>query len=69
MQIGTTEHYEMISGFEKHMKTSPIRARFEKEEKEHWNKGRIYQCGNTNDLFRVYSAGYALARCNYLQIP
>jgi len=67
MTLGTTEHYEMIASFEKYIHASPIRCRVDKEAKEEWHKGRIYQDGNTNDLFNLYSAGYANARCVYAQ--
>lgn len=67
MKLGTTEHYDMIASFEKYAKTSPVRVRFDKEPKADWAKGRIYQDMNTNDLFNLYCAGYASARCAYLQ--
>jgi len=67
MTLGTQEHYDMLSSFEKYMTRSPIRCRFDKEPKEDWKKRRIYQDSNTNDLFNVYCAGYASARCAYLQ--
>lgn len=67
MRIGSQEHYDMMAAFEKYAARSPIRCRFDKESKDQWPNGRIYQDGNTNDLFNLYSAGYALARCHYMQ--
>lgn len=66
MTIGTTEHYDMMAAFEKFMRKSAIRSRFDKEEKTEWRKGRVYQCMLTNDFFKAYSGGYALARCVYM---
>jgi hypothetical protein len=65
LTIGSTEHYEMIAGFEKAIARTPIRTRFDKEPREDWKKGRIYQDMNTNDLFKAYAAGYAHGRCEY----
>lgn len=67
MQIGSGEHDEMILSFDKYMKRSPIPCRLDKEPKSEWVKRHIYQDGHTNDLFNLYAAGYALARCVYLQ--
>lgn len=68
MQVGTQEHLDLISAFEKHMKTTPIRCRLDKEQRTEWRKGRVFQDMNTNDLFRLYCAGYANARCVYFQL-
>ena len=67
MTIGSKEHQDMIAAFERHMNATQIRCRFDKEAKDDWRKGRVYQDGHTNDHFRVYSAGYANARCVYMQ--
>ncbi len=68
MQLGTAEHYDMIKTFEAYIKGSPIQARrLDKEAKELWKMGQIYQDGNVNNLFHLYAAGYANARCVYIQ--
>lgn len=67
MQIGTQEHYDIISSFEKYIAGGFFLLRMDKEEKSEWQKGRIYQSGETNNMFKLYSAGYSNARCVYLQ--
>lgn len=67
MKLGTAEHQEMISSFEKYAKRSPALVRLDKEAKSEWPRGHIYQDGHTNDLFNLYCAGYSHARCVYLQ--
>lgn len=61
MQIHTAEHIEMIKDFEK-----KFPGRHDKEPKEMWHKGVIYQNGEMNTLFLAYRMGYAAARCEYL---
>ena len=58
MQIKTKEHYELIKEFEK----SNSDMRLDKEAKELWVKGQVYQDGNVNKLFINYRLGYALAK-------
>lgn len=67
MKIGTREHQDIIAAFEKYLSKAPLRCRLDKEDKSLWPKGLIYQDGRTNDLFMVYSAGYACARCVYME--
>ena len=67
MNIGSKEHYEMITDFEKSAKALPVAlGRFDKEEKSEWSKGNIYEDGATNGLFKLFSAGYSNARCKYI---
>lgn len=58
MKLFDTEHYKLMEIFEK----EKIGLRYEKEPKELWRKGRIYQCGETNNLFKAYRLGYALGK-------
>jgi hypothetical protein len=51
----------MIAMFEREFS-----GRRDKESKDLWPMGRIYQDGQVNDLFLAYRKGYALARAVYL---
>mgnify|MGYP007069505986 CR=1 FL=1 len=62
MTIGSTEHYDIIEGFERQFNG----MRLDKEEKELWYKGNVYQSGETNALYKAYIAGYSHARCEYI---
>lgn len=66
MQIRTQEHADVMDQFEKEFRG----IRFDKEAKDFWPRGRIYEDGQTNELFLAYRRGYALARCVYgLPLP
>lgn len=68
MTLGTKEHQDLLASFEKFAKArNGIRFRLDREPKGQWAKGHVYQDGLTNDFFKLYSAGYANARCVYLQ--
>jgi hypothetical protein len=69
MTLGTQEHINIMAAFEKYAKSAHngIRFRLDREQKSEWPKGHVYQDGLTNDFFKLYSAGYANARCVYLQ--
>lgn len=58
MSLFSEEHYELIKMFEKEFKGN----RLDKETKEIWSKGNIYQDGMVNMLFLAYRRGYALGR-------
>lgn len=57
MSLFDKEHYELIAEFEKVFK-----GRFDKEAKERWAKGYIYQNGEINQLFIAFRHGYALGK-------
>ena len=61
MQIHTKEHADMIKDFE-----GKFPGRHDKEPKELWPRGVIFQDGLMNQLFLAYRAGYSTARCEYL---
>lgn len=63
MQINSQEHEEIIADFEKQF----CGLRIDKEPRELWPKQNIYQNGEANALFLAFRAGYATARCVYLQ--
>ena len=58
MTIGSKEHYELIEMFEREFKG----FRFDKEPKDIWPKGNIYQSGETNNLFLAYRRGVSYGR-------
>lgn len=54
----TAEHYDLLAQFEHEFK----HRRLDKEVKDLWCKGIVYQDGQTNDLFLAYRKGYALGK-------
>lgn len=56
MQLGSTEHDELMAQFEKDVATK-FSVRLDKEDKSLWRKGIVYQDGRTNDLFLLYRFG------------
>lgn len=58
--LNTQEHIDLMTMFEREFKGRPDR-----ESKEFWPKGRIYQDGQKNELFLAYRKGYALAKAVY----
>lgn len=66
MNIKTKEHYDVIEAFERampHMRFTS--GRLDKEQKEMWSKGFIYQCGETNNLFLAFRHGVAHGKSVY----
>jgi hypothetical protein len=57
MTLTSKEHYDLIENFEREFKGC---GRFDKEAKEFWAKGCVYQHGQVNQLFLAYRRGYAL---------
>ena len=62
MTIGSKEHDDIIKSFEKVF----YQLRLEKEEKELWRKGLVYQSGETNSLYKAFIHGYSEGRINYM---
>lgn len=58
MVLNTKEHIDLMNQFERDIKF----GRFDKEEKELWVDGHIYQDGEINNLFRVYRLGYSFRK-------
>jgi hypothetical protein len=56
--LGTKEHYEVIAMFDREFKGH----RLDKEAKDMWRKGHVYQDGQTDALFNAYLRGYALGK-------
>lgn len=58
MNPGSKEFYDLMDQFDR----SGLGNRYDKEPKELWKKGRIYQNGETNALFKAYRTGYAFGK-------
>ena len=56
MQIKSQEHYELMANFELVFKGK----RLDKESKDLWPRGIVYQDGHVNELFDAFRKGYAL---------
>lgn len=56
--LKTKEHYDLMAYFERTHKG----YRHDKEAKQLWPKGIIYQDGKLNELFQEFSRGYALGK-------
>ena len=56
--LKTQEHVDLMYQFEKEFKT----LRIDKEPRELWPSGAIYQNGNTNEIFLAYRKGYAYGK-------
>jgi uncharacterized protein (UPF0332 family) len=56
MTIFSKQHYELIEMFDREFKGE---GRLDKEAKEYWPKGQVYQDGMMNRLFAAYRRGYA----------
>ena len=58
MMLNTKEHYDLMAQFDREF----AHERLDKESKELWSKGRIYQSGRINGLFLAYRSGYAFRK-------
>lgn len=56
--LGTKEHYELLEQFEKNFGN----MRLDREEKEMWKIGAVYQNGETNNMYKAYILGYSLGK-------
>lgn len=55
----TREHYELMDQFEREFAGE---GRMDKEGRELWAAGNIYQNGHVNDLFLAYRRGYSFGK-------
>lgn len=62
MTLNSKEHIEIMKAFE----ASRLGNRYDVEARELQEKGYIYQCGETNNLFIAFRHGYARGRAEYL---
>lgn len=67
MKLGSKEHYDMLDAFERSFKSMQLYGRLDRESQDWWSRGVFYQDGQVNVMFRTFTAGYAEARCIYLQ--
>ena len=58
MVLTSKEHYELIEMFEREF----TGYRLDKEAKQFWAKGNVYQSGETNALFLAYRRGFAYGK-------
>lgn len=58
MELRSQEHYELMKSFEQFCKP----GRLDKEPKEMWARGIVYQDGNVNAMFLAFRQGYALGQ-------
>lgn len=56
--LKTKEHYDLLESFERDFSSE----RLDKEPKDLWVKGIIYQNGHVNNLFKAYRMGYSLGK-------
>lgn len=59
MKVGSKEHYDVIAQFDVEFRGQ---CRLDKERKELWKRGLIYQSGESNVLFIAYIRGYAFGK-------
>lgn len=59
--LKTQEHYALMESFERVYKG----RRLDKELKDMWPRGVIYQDGQVNELFLAYRLGYALGKAKH----
>jgi hypothetical protein len=56
--LKTQEHYDLMAQFERQFS-----GRMDREDKSLWVNQRIYQDGQTNELFLAFRHGYAFGKC------
>jgi len=61
MTVGTKEHYELLAQFEREFRKR-WSGRLDKEAKELWARGAIYQNGEVNQSFLAFQLGYAFGK-------
>lgn len=62
MQITSKEHYDVLNQFETEFRGH---FRLDRELKEQWPRGYVYQDDKANLAFQAYRKGYALAKAVY----
>ena len=62
MKVGTKEFDDILANFEKNF----YHMRLEKESKDFWSMGQIYQNGETNNAYKAYVMGYSFGRVVYM---
>ena len=54
--LHTKEHCELMKQFEQDYR----HLRLDRETKDLWKRGQLYQNGEANNLFKAYERGYSL---------
>lgn len=60
--LKSKEHHDLMEAFERQCRLLPGAVRLDREDKNYWSSGNIYQDGRTNSLFLAYRLGYAQGR-------
>ena len=58
MRVGSAEFYELVAMFDREFRG----MRLDKEAKDMWPKGYVYQHGEVNNLFLAYRKGVAFGK-------
>jgi hypothetical protein len=58
--LTSQEHYDLIAQFERDPASKGFRR--DKESKDQWARGHIYQHGELNELFLMYRRGYVMGK-------
>jgi hypothetical protein len=58
--VTSQEHYDLIAQFERDPMSKGFRR--DKEAKELWSKGYIFQHGELNQMFLMYRRGYVMGK-------
>lgn len=58
MSLFSKEHYELLEMFEREYPG----MRLDKEDKAMWQRGYVYQNGETNNAFLAFRKGYAFGK-------
>lgn len=58
MSLLSKDHYDLMDAFEREYRGH----RLDRESKEFWPKGNVYQSGETNALFLAYRRGASYGR-------
>lgn len=61
MRVYDKEFYELLTMFEAECRKN-FYGRTDREDKELWTQGIIYQDGKINELFKAFRLGYAYAQ-------
>ena len=56
--LGTKEHEDIVNAFDRAHKG----RRLDKEPRDLWRRGVVYQDGHVNELFKAFREGYAFAK-------
>jgi len=56
--LKSKEYHELMAQFEKEFKG----WRLDKENKELWQRGIVYEDGHLNEIFKAYQKGYAFGK-------